>query len=163
MLNQTKNKFKDILKGKVVIVGVGNILKGDDGFGPLLIERLKTHSFVCIDAGTSPESYVGVIKRHNPDTIIIADAVHLGELAGTWDILNASDIAKSGFTTHDLSPSLFLEFLKNETNAQIYLLGMQPATTGFGSEVSDGVRKSLNELSLLFCGITQMIADKDRR
>jgi hypothetical protein len=39
-----KNIFKNILKGKVVILGIGNTLRRDDGFGPALIERLSAEA-----------------------------------------------------------------------------------------------------------------------
>ena len=38
------NVFRRILKGKVVIVGIGNILRGDDGLGPVF-ENRATSSF----------------------------------------------------------------------------------------------------------------------
>ena len=73
-----ESKFKDILKGNVVFVGVGNILRRDDAFGPVFIGELKTKvPAVCIDAGTTPENYTGKIIFETPDTIIIVDAAHL--------------------------------------------------------------------------------------
>ena len=36
-----KNSLKDILKGKIVILGIGNMLRGDDGFGPALVGALE--------------------------------------------------------------------------------------------------------------------------
>ena len=49
--------LKDILKGKVVIVGIGNTLKGDDGFGPAVIEQLREtplpDGVAAVDGGTA--------------------------------------------------------------------------------------------------------------
>ena len=63
---------------------------------------------MCIDAGSSPESYAGKIIKENPDTILFVDATHLDRAGGEYALLEVSDILKSGFTTHDLSPKLFL-------------------------------------------------------
>jgi len=41
MTNQRMEVLKEKLKGKVVIVGIGNSLRGDDGAGPELIKSLK--------------------------------------------------------------------------------------------------------------------------
>ena len=72
-------KLEDVFKGKVVIVGIGNTMKGDDGFGPALVERLSPKvKAVCIDAGSAPENYTGKIVKEKPDTILIVDALHLG-------------------------------------------------------------------------------------
>ena len=55
-----KTTLADILKGKIVIVGIGNILKGDDGLGPILSERLETVLDIpCINAGSALENYIG--------------------------------------------------------------------------------------------------------
>ncbi|MFH0731597.1 MAG: hydrogenase maturation peptidase HycI [Candidatus Omnitrophota bacterium] len=139
--------FRDILKGKVVIVGVGNVLKGDDSFGPVFVGKIKNKTdAVCIDAGTAPENYTGKITKERPDTILIIDVVHLDKKPGEWEILKKEDIIKSGFTTHDISPNMFIEYLEKETGADIYLLGVQPKNLGFGDRMSKDVKNTLKEL-----------------
>ncbi len=139
-----------VFKGRTVIVGMGNVLKGDDAFGPRLVERLKGDAkAVCIDAGSAPENYTGKIIKERPETIIIADAVHLGLKPGECDVLRKDDIVRSGFTTHDISPVMFIEYLENQTGADIYMLAVQPETVGFGEEMSDSVKKALEEISVL--------------
>ena len=145
-----ENIFKNIFKGKVVIVGIGNILRGDDGFGPALIKEIKdSQKITCLDAGSAPENYTGKIIKEKPDTILIVDAVHLGRNAGEYDILKSSEIIKSGFTTHDLSPRMFLDYLEKETNANIYLLGIQPQNISLGEKMSTPVKKTLEDLTNL--------------
>ena len=142
--------FKEILKGKVVIVGIGNTMKGDDGFGPALIKRLDGKvKAVCIDAGSTPENYTGVIAKENPDTILLVDATHLDKMPGQYEILKPEDILKSGFTTHDISPRMFLEYLEIRTKARIFLLGVQPERISFGDVLSDKIKKTLKEVEEL--------------
>jgi len=139
--------MKEILKGKVVIVGVGNTLKRDDGFGPALIELLKAKTdAVCIDAGSAPENYVGKIAKIKPDTILIADAAELGLAPGEYKLLGKEDILKSGFTTHDISPHMFMDFLEKETKADIYMLGLQPEDVSFGEGMSDCVKSAMDKI-----------------
>lgn len=141
------NLFKDIFKGKVVIVGMGNTLRRDDGFGPALVERLKaSRGLVCIDAGSSPETYAGKIIKERPDTILVVDVLHSDLEPGEYDILRSSEIIKSGFSTHDISPRMFLEYLKEETGADIYMLGVQPQDVSFGEGISERLKKSLEEI-----------------
>lgn len=137
----------DILKDKVVILGIGNPLKGDDGFGPALVERLQGKiTAVCLDAGTAPESYAGKIVKADPDTVLLVDAVHLDRAPGTWEILEKAEILKSGFTTHDISPRMFMDYLDNQIRADIYMLGVQPQTLALGGEMSEEVHKTLESL-----------------
>ena len=142
--------FKDILNGKVVVLGIGNTLKGDDAFGPALIERIKGSArAVCIDGGTAPENYLGKVVKEKPDTIIIVDAVHLDLKPGQYDILKKDDIVKCGFTTHDISPAMLIEYLEKETGADIYLLAVQPGNISFGAEMSNAVKNTIEEIRLM--------------
>jgi len=145
-----RNIFKDILQGKTVIVGIGNTMKGDDGFGPALTKKLNgTVKAVCIDSGTVPENYVGSIARENPDTILLVDAVSMDLAPGEYRILKPEEILKSGFTTHDISPAMFIEYLKERTKAKIYMLGAQPEKLSLGDEMSETVKKTLAEVHAL--------------
>ena len=146
-----RKSWTDVLKGKVVLVGIGNILRGDDAVGPRLIERLDGQvAALCIDAGAAPENYAGRIAKARPDTILLVDAVHLDRAPGEYDLLEKREILESGFTTHDVSPSLLIEYLEKETRADIYLLGVQPQDLSLGAELSDPVRKALDELEQTF-------------
>lgn len=148
------DNFKNILKGKVVIVGIGNLLRSDDAFGPLLTFRLKqslaklpAKRLVCLDAGTTPENYAGKIVKEKPDTVLLVDAVHLAKAAGEYEVLKQDDILKTGFTTHDLSPKMFIDYLKEDTKADIYMLGVQPESLAFGEEMTGQLKKTLNEIA----------------
>ncbi|MDD5495957.1 MAG: hypothetical protein PHP46_02505, partial [Candidatus Omnitrophica bacterium] len=61
--------IKKRIKGKLAIVGIGNIIRGDDGLGPKFIEmirarRLNIHLFDC---GTAPENYIFPILSSSCD------------------------------------------------------------------------------------------------
>ena len=155
-MNAQKGKTKDtltdfffrIFRGKVVIVGIGNILKGDDAFGPALIEALgECPGCVLIDAGTSPENYAGKIVKENPDTVLLADAAHLDLDPGSYEILRKDDIARSGFTTHDQSPDMFINYLQGETSADVYMLAVQPGSVSFGEDMSASVKGAIDEIT----------------
>jgi hydrogenase maturation protease len=53
-------QLKKLRGPKTVIVGIGNILKGDDGVGPLICQQLRGNEICAelIDAGTVPENYI---------------------------------------------------------------------------------------------------------
>jgi hydrogenase 3 maturation protease len=141
------NVFRRILKGKVVIVGIGNILRGDDGLGSVFVERLKDKVGVtCINAGNALENHLGLIMRERPDTVLLVDAVHLNLNPGEARIVDPSRIEHAGLSTHDVSAGLFLDFLVEETGCTVFLLGVQPEQIGLGSGISDTIEKTLGVL-----------------
>lgn len=144
------NIFLPILRGKTVIVGIGNPLRGDDGFGPALVEQLQgTVGWICIDAGSAPENFAGRIVKEEPDTILLVDVAHLNLQPGQYRILQPAEITKCGLTTHDMSSRMLIEFLENETKANIFLLGVQPEHVSLGEAMSDRLTETLNEVALL--------------
>lgn len=145
-----ENPFREILKGKVIIIGIGNPLRGDDAAGVVLAGRLEGNvRALCIDAGTAPENYLGKIAKEKPDTVLFADAVHLERSPGEYEILKSRDILRTGFTTHDISPALLIDYLERETSAGIFLLGIQPEDLAFGSEMTGPVSRSVTELETM--------------
>jgi hydrogenase 3 maturation protease len=142
-----KDKLSSKLKGRVVYMGIGNILRGDDGIGPELITKLSSLGLHTVDAGTVPENHVRSVSRLKPDTVIIVDAVHLDREPGAVELLDRSDILDgTGFTTHSLSPVMVMKRLEEETGAGVFLLGIQPQSIEFGTPLSPAVANLLDIL-----------------
>ena len=134
----------------MIVVGIGNPLRGDDGFGPALVERLQGKvSMVCIDAGNAPENYLGRIVKEEPDTILLVDVAHLGLEPGQYRILQPDDILKCGLTTHDMSSRMLIEYLNNQTQADIFMLAVQPQNISLGEAMSERLNRTLDEIDLL--------------
>ncbi|MCK4244151.1 MAG: hydrogenase maturation peptidase HycI [Candidatus Omnitrophica bacterium] len=145
--------FKKKLKGKIVIVGIGNTLRGDDGAGPELIRRLKNFQLptsnsklLLIDAGSVPENFLQKIAGHKPNVILLVDTVNLGKPAGSVEIIEGENLKEGGFSTHNASLKLTIEYLRKETKAEVLLLGIQPKNIGFGQRISPEVEKSINSV-----------------
>lgn len=63
---------------RIAVIGIGNVLLGDDGFGPFVIELLRTRwefpdNVVLIDAGTPSLDLIGHLRGH--DAAILIDTV----------------------------------------------------------------------------------------
>ena len=145
-----ESSFFPIMRGKVVIVGIGNPLRGDDGFGPALTERLHGKTpLICITAGNAPENYVGRIINEEPDTILLVDVAHLELEPGQYRILQSVDISQYGLTTHDMSSRMLIEFLKDQTRADIFMLAVQPQNVSLGEVMSEPLTKTLHEIEML--------------
>lgn len=138
--------LQEVLQGKVVIVGVGNCLCGDDGLGPLLVRRLaKRLRHRCIDAGDALERHLGRIVREDPDTVLVVDAAHLDLAPGDHAVLGPEELEGVGFSTHRLPLKMQLEELGRSVR-RIYLLAVQPRSLELGQGICAEVRRSLQQL-----------------
>jgi hydrogenase 3 maturation protease len=146
------------LRGTIVIVGVGNTLRSDDGAGPRLVRMLEARldrvnapvrRLHLIDCQETPENYMGSIVRLQPDTIIVVDSGTLGMSSGEMGILEANDLTGQNPSTHRIPQALLLNRLKEETRADVFMVAIQPATTGFGEGLSARVDGAVAELSEL--------------
>ena len=139
------------MKGKVTVVGVGNVMKGDDGFGSLLSERLKDKiSADVITAGPTPENHIKAIRDSKPDIILIVDAADFGGNAGDIKLLKRRDIPLYGFSTHNASLALFFDFLETDTKARVYMLAVQPYKNDMNAPLSDTLEEKRKEMETLF-------------
>ena len=140
-------RLKNILKGKVVMFCIGNIERGDDGLGPHLAGMIKGKApYEVIDAGAAPENWTGVVTRLKPDTIVMVDAVYFEGRPGEMRIFSGEDLRSGKISTHDVSPKLLIEYLKESTKANIYVLGIRPESNKLGEGLSNPVKNSLEEL-----------------
>jgi hydrogenase 3 maturation protease len=88
MDKQLYEQLRKFRGSRTLIVGIGNILKADDGAGPLVCEQLG-RAKVCadlIDAGTVPENYIQPIIKKAPQNLLVIDAIDFGASPGTIKI-----------------------------------------------------------------------------
>jgi hydrogenase 3 maturation protease len=140
--------FSTCLKGSVALLGIGNRLRGDDGIGSLLAERLRGKVKGCVlDCGEVPENYTGQVKEARPRAIVLVDAVELGQEAGAIAAFRGRELSGPGrMSTHNPYLGVLAHYLEQETGAQVYLLGVQPKGTGFGEPMSREAARTLEVL-----------------
>jgi len=145
--------IKDKLKGIVTIIGIGNIMRGDDGFGPKLIESLKKKNTKAnlFDCGTVPENYIFPILTTSCDTVILVDAANLKTEPGSMKVLSLSELSGAGLSTHNASIRLFTDLLMTgKDNLNIFAVTVQPKTIAFGESLSAEVLESVDKLTDIF-------------
>ena len=141
-----------LLARRWLLVGIGNDLRGDDGFGPLLARRLLARGLPAIDAGMAPENVTGPIRRAAPEVLILADATDLGAPGGTVRLLAASDLAEGGTSTHDPSLTMLLSYLEAHSARppEVRILAAQAGSRALGDEPSPALVDALETLTALF-------------
>ena len=142
---------------KLIVLGVGNELKSDDGIGPFIInellsENLKKDNVLFINAQTVPENFTGKIRKENPSHVIIVDACLMGCLPGEIKIVDKEDFASIGISTHSMSLSYFVKYLEKDTDFKVIFVGIEPETMDWG-EPTQKVEKAAYEFIDILKGI----------
>ncbi|WP_461865453.1 hydrogenase 3 maturation endopeptidase HyCI [Thermococcus sp.] len=145
--------LQEILRGaeRIVICGIGNENRGDDAFGVVVTERLRKvlqkPNVTVINCGEVPESYTGVIKRHKPDAVIFIDAIEFGGKPGEIVVADPEGTLGTSASTHSLPLRVLVQYLKTELKGtRFILIGCQPKNTALFGEMSEEIKKSVEEL-----------------
>jgi hydrogenase 3 maturation protease len=118
---------------KKLFVGIGNLLKSDDGVGVYISKRIRTNdTILSLTVEVSIENYIGKINSLNADILILIDCVDMKEVSGTFKLLSISEIQDLTFNTHNISLRRLSEFF----TMPVYVLGIQPEKIDFGENIS---------------------------
>ncbi len=140
-------QLRQVLQGRVCVLGVGNRDRRDDGAGSVIAEHLAGCTAArVIDAGSVPENHLEQIARLQPDSVLILDACDFGGLPGDVRILDPMDLKYSGLSTHSLSLQMAAGFLKARTQARQALLAIQPADIGSGPGLSAPIARAVERV-----------------
>ena len=133
---------------RLLIMGIGNRLRGDDAIGPLVVDHLQGKVIAdLLDAGDVPENYLGVIESFRPETILVVDAVDFGGQPGDVAMLNLDQLSNLALSTHNCSLHLLFKALQLEPPPDVLLLAIQPTNIIFGESLSVPVAETLDMLT----------------
>ena len=132
---------------RILLMGVGNRLRGDDAVGPLLVERLQGQvDFPLLDAGDVPENYLGPIEDAKAELVLIIDAVEMGANVGETAIFDIEQVQNMSVSTHTANLGLLFKVIPPERRPQVIMLGIQPGNMEFGQGLTMSVHKTLEGL-----------------
>ena len=139
--------IQDIIKNPahrlILFVGIGNVLKRDDGVGVYITQHLNsTDRLQGLPVEVSIENYIGKINSLSPDVLILIDCMDLQQQPGYWDLLPAKKINGHTTNTHNISLDRVCELF----HSQVYILGIQPRDITLGENLSPAVKKTANSL-----------------
>lgn len=128
---------------RLLFIGVGNVLKSDDGVGVIISKQiLKRPNIDVLTVEVSIENYIGKINSLDPGTLVILDGMELGSSPGSYRLVALDDIEDITFNTHNISLCRLGDFF----NCPTYVLGIQPTTTAFGDNLSPPVLETANRI-----------------
>jgi len=125
------------MSSDIIILGCGNILFGDDGFGSSVAERLQNCTLLpknvsVINAGTSVRGILFdmVINEKRPRKIIVLDAIDANRRPGEIFRIDLDEIPKNkvdDFTVHGMPTSNLLRELRDYCDVEVIVIVGQVA------------------------------------
>lgn len=149
----------------VAVMGIGNVLMKDDGFGihmiRNLVDKIDPGEVELIDAGTAPDIF-SMLGEHI-EKLVIVDGADGQEEPGTIYRLSRADIeagSSSPVSLHEigLSENLKILELMNPKLKKVTLFGVQIADINPGIELSKVVAEAMPKVTGL---ILEEIAKTD--
>lgn len=155
----------------VLIFGCGNILYGDDGFGPAVIEHLQHHhqlpeDVLALDVGTSIRDLLFdlILSEKKPGQLIIVDAVdypdHRPGEVFEIPVEGIPEKKLSDFSLHQFPTVNMLAELQKGSGMQVKIIVAQ--TEALPEEVRPGLSKPVQR-AVALAGEKIMAAIKEGR
>ena len=159
---------KFYLEMRKLIFGCGNVLFGDDGFGPAVVDYLNANyklpdDTLALNVETSIRGLLFniVLKEKKPELILIIDAVDKGRIPGETYEIDLEEIPKiklDDFSMHQMPSSNLLKEIKAEGGVNIRILvcqveyippeiqpGLKPVMTEAIPKMCDRIKTVLEE------------------
>ena len=148
--------------GRVLVLGLGNLLLKDEGVGPHIAAELQKHDLPTnvevIDGGTAGLDVL--LSQGALDKLVVVDAIRFGKKAGTIYKLSFRSKKKNKLTrlfSRDGESKISLHQLGlidalaaaeklNCLPREIVIIGVEPKEINHGLELTDQVRQKIPEI-----------------
>jgi len=154
--NDLKCFLKDVKK--LVIIRIGNELRGDDSVGLEVVRLLKPYTkdnLKIFEGYTTPEVFISPTCILTPTHVLIIDAAELGRKPGDWRVLVGNEIDNGFLTTHTIPIIEIALQIKQRCGAKVAFIGIQPKSRGFNLSLSKDCKKAaiaiVNIILLIMC------------
>ena len=138
-----------LLDKRVLVLGCGNVLFGDDGFGPAVVDYFRDH-FAAPEDASLIDAGIGVrnilfdvaIGQGGTRKIVIVDAVDAGREPGEIFSLDVSEIPEKkidDFSMHQIPTSNLLREIKDLRRVEVRVICAQVES------IPESVRPGLSE------------------
>jgi hydrogenase maturation protease len=151
------------LSKKIAVIGIGNILRRDDGIGVVVLESLlkfyKCENIDYFNFAAASFDLLNKIKLY--DAVLLIDGVSAGFAVGKLRICLLEDIDyhpdKFNSSTHEFNLKNFFELTRRlGIESKIYLAGIQVEDISFGEGLSNALAQKKDEIvKEIYCFIKE--------
>ena len=149
--------IKNLFEKSILIFGCGNILFGDDAFGPTVVDYLNEHyrlpdDTLALNVQTSIRGLLFNISlsEKKPELILIIDAVDKGRKPGEIfeiDLDEIPNIKLDDFSMHQMPSSNLLKEMKEEgMNIRILVSQVEYIPPEVGPGLTDTMKNAIPEM-----------------
>jgi len=162
-ISELHNQLSAWLKNyqRLAVLGIGNPLKGDDAVGLSVIQNLSgkvPENVLLLECEVVPENYLSQIEEFKPTHVLMIDAAQINGEAGASRLISIEEIAGVTLSTHTLPLSFVAEIIKQNTGADVILLGIQPESIEFREGLSPKLQEATRRIADL---IIKVIKEAD--
>jgi len=143
---------REVLRaGRVAVVGIGNVSRGDDAAGTLVARALlagpakPAETALVVPAGEAPENYTGLIRAFSPGLVVLVDCASGGRRPGDIFIVDPAAIAEEDVSTHRIPLSRLVRFIRETMECRVLVIGIEPSSIAEGRDVSPAVAAAVRE------------------
>jgi len=139
------------MTNKLLVVGVGNALRGDDGIGPKLVEWLKG-KVMGIDYLTVTDLFSLLDVFPNYQQVVIIDAVNMNASAGTVKLFTPQEgslTLHDGSSTHGFGLAELIKLVELlNLKVDLRIIGIQVKDTNFSLELSSELQEQWEQIGV---------------
>jgi len=145
--NRLKKILYNFTQDELVLFGIGNIFRHDDGFGIFVVEELKKKNIPDVllysASDTSIDEVILDFCEGDRKMLIFIDAGEILAPAGCLNLLTPSEIDNVNFKFHGVPLGLYTKLIENSGKFS-WILACQPLLLSFTSDLhlSECVEKS---------------------
>jgi hydrogenase maturation protease len=148
--------------GRVLVLGLGNLLLKDEGVGPHIAAELQKHDLPAnvevIDGGTAGLDIL--LSQEGLDKLVIVDAIRFGKKAGTIyrlsfrgeeknklaRLFNPNNSSRISLHQLGLIEALAAAEKLNCLPKEIVIIGVEPKQINHGLELTEHVKQKIPEI-----------------
>ena len=154
-------------RSPVLVMGVGNMLRGDDGFGVAVLDEVGNRNLPgnvdLLDAGTSIIDLMEELNGRRK--VVVIDAVRGGQTPGTLYRFSPEDVAAEAVPADSLHQVGLLETLRlaelvDCRPEQVVIIGAQPEDTSLKIGLTEAVAAAVPRAAeMVMAEISGEVAD----
>jgi len=140
-------------ENKILILGVGNPFRRDDGIGPAVISRLQSENSLegidLVDGGTDGLALINYMQSY--EKVLIVDAVDMSMAPGEARVFSPEEarltITADALSTHGFGLAEVIGLMeKLELKTDLRIIGIQAKDVTFGEGISPEISAKMAEI-----------------
>lgn len=145
----------EYLDKETLIIGCGNPLFGDDGFGPEFVRKMKQEkiedrfqSIAVIDCGTGLSPFLNLINSsdHKIKNLYLVDCANFNGNPGDIIILDGKEISSEDFIKSSHNMNIPHEINKFSSNVKLVLVQGSVDPNSMSTDMDEKVREALDKV-----------------